>query len=219
MERLSGCGCGRLRQAAARWEGASQVAEVGAGPVDPARARADKVVMRLSDFDFDLPDEGAGANPAVLDGLVMGERLTVDGRTYAPHHVFRPEDIFGAGQSRYEDTNLEQLDQFLKILNYLGVKYGGLDPSEVIQLSAQDRLSIRNNVRSEYAAQAAAEPVYETLEGWAGSTRGARRWADLPAQAIKYVKRVEELVGAPVAMLSTSPERDDTVVVSDPYAG
>jgi adenylosuccinate synthase len=67
-------------------------------------------------------------------------------------------------------------------------------------------------------AQAAAEPVYETLEGWRDSTRGARSWADLPAQAIKYVRRIEELVEAPVTLLSTSPERDDTVMVRDPFA-
>ncbi len=68
------------------------------------------------------------------------------------------------------------------------------------------------------AAQSAAKPVYETLEGWSGSTRGARSWAQLPAQAIKYVKRIEELVEAPVTLLSTSPERDDTILMQDPFA-
>ena len=66
-------------------------------------------------------------------------------------------------------------------------------------------------------AQAAAKPIYETLEGWSQSTRGARSWAELPAQAIKYVRRIEELVEAPVTLLSTSPERDDTVMVRDPF--
>ncbi len=69
------------------------------------------------------------------------------------------------------------------------------------------------------AAQAAAVPLYETIEGWIGSTRGARSWADLPAQAIKYVRRIEELVEAPVTLLSTSPERDDTIPVRDPFEG
>ncbi len=68
-------------------------------------------------------------------------------------------------------------------------------------------------------AQAAAEPEYETLEGWSGSTRGARSSADLPAQAIKYVRRIEELVEAPVTLLSTSPERDDTILMKDPFEG
>ncbi len=69
------------------------------------------------------------------------------------------------------------------------------------------------------AAQAALEPVYETMPGWSESTKGARSWVDLPANAIKYIKRVEELIGAPVALLSTSPERDDTILVFDPFEG
>jgi adenylosuccinate synthase len=66
-------------------------------------------------------------------------------------------------------------------------------------------------------AQAAAVPVFESMAGWSGSTRGARSWAALPAQAIKYVRRIEELTGAPVTLLSTSPERDDTILVKDPF--
>jgi adenylosuccinate synthase len=68
-------------------------------------------------------------------------------------------------------------------------------------------------------AQAAAEPEYEVMEGWTDSTRGARTWGDLPAQAIKYVRRIEELVEAPVTLLSTSPERDDTILMKDPFEG
>jgi adenylosuccinate synthase len=66
--------------------------------------------------------------------------------------------------------------------------------------------------------QSRLKPVYETLEGWNESTAGKRSWVGLPAQAIKYVKRVEELIGCPVALLSTSPERDDTILVHDPFA-
>jgi adenylosuccinate synthase len=66
-------------------------------------------------------------------------------------------------------------------------------------------------------AQAEIEPVYETFEGWRESTRGARSYAVLPANAIKYIRRVEELIGAPVTMLSTSPEREDIVLVRDPF--
>ncbi len=69
------------------------------------------------------------------------------------------------------------------------------------------------------AAQARVAPIYITLEGWKESTVGARKWADLPAQAIKYVRQVEELIGAPVALLSTSPEREDTILVTDPFEG
>jgi len=62
-------------------------------------------------------------------------------------------------------------------------------------------------------------PVYEEMAGWSESTRGARSWADLPAQAIKYIRRVEELIRCPVALVSTSPEREDTILVRDPFAG
>jgi len=65
--------------------------------------------------------------------------------------------------------------------------------------------------------QARLTPVYETMEGWEETTQGARSWAELPANAIKYVRRVEELIGAPVALLSTSPDRDDTIMVQDPF--
>jgi adenylosuccinate synthase len=69
------------------------------------------------------------------------------------------------------------------------------------------------------ADQMRAKPIYEQVEGWPGSTRGARSWADLPARAIKYVRRIEELIRCPVALVSTSPERDDTILVRDPFAG
>jgi adenylosuccinate synthase len=66
--------------------------------------------------------------------------------------------------------------------------------------------------------QARCKPIYEEMPGWSQSTEGARSWADLPAEAIKYVRRVEELIDCPVALLSTSPERDDTILVTDPFA-
>ncbi|MCD7060431.1 adenylosuccinate synthase [Pelagibacterium xiamenense] len=66
-------------------------------------------------------------------------------------------------------------------------------------------------------AQSRVKPIYESLEGWKDTTAGARSWADLPAQAVKYVRHIEELIGAPVALLSTSPEREDTILVQDPF--
>jgi adenylosuccinate synthase len=111
------------------------------------------------------------------------------------------------------------------------VKVGGIEALVLTKLDVLDGLSelkigIGYDLRGERlarlpaapAAQAAVRPIYETLEGWSGSTRGARSWADLPAQAIKYVRRIEELVEAPVMLLSTSPERDDTIVMRDPFA-
>jgi adenylosuccinate synthase len=66
--------------------------------------------------------------------------------------------------------------------------------------------------------QAEIKPVYEDIEGWSGSTQGARSWAELPAQAIKYIRRIEELIECQVALLSTSPRREDTILVRDPFA-
>ncbi len=66
--------------------------------------------------------------------------------------------------------------------------------------------------------QARCKPIYEEIDGWSESTEGARSWADLPAQAIKYVRRIEELIQCPVALVSTSPEREDTILVTDPFA-
>ena len=99
-------------------------------------------------------------------------------------------------------TKLDILDGFDEIkvcVRYL------LDGQEIDRLPASQ------------AAQARVQPVYETIEGWSGVTAGARSWADLPAQAIKYVRRIEELIGAPVALLSTSPERGDTILVHNPF--
>jgi adenylosuccinate synthase len=111
------------------------------------------------------------------------------------------------------------------------VKVGGIHGLALTKLDVLDgicelRLCTGYSIRGEVfrhlpaaeGAQAAAEPIYETLEGWSESTRGARSWAQLPAQAIKYVRRIEELVEAPVTLLSTSPERDDTIMVRDPFA-
>jgi adenylosuccinate synthase len=101
-------------------------------------------------------------------------------------------------------TKLDVLDGFDSLKVCVGYKSG----SETLDYfpSAQ-------------GAQRAVEPIYETLEGWQESTRGARSWAQLPATAIKYIRRIEELIEAPVALLSTSPEREDTILVRDPFLG
>jgi len=111
------------------------------------------------------------------------------------------------------------------------IKTGGIDGIALTKLDVLDGFNevkfctayrcdgeIYDYVPAGMTAQARLEPVYETAEGWRESTRGARSWADLPATAIKYIVRLEELIGAPVALLSTSPERDDTVLVRDPFA-
>ncbi|MDQ2081827.1 adenylosuccinate synthase [Xanthobacteraceae bacterium Astr-EGSB] len=99
-------------------------------------------------------------------------------------------------------TKLDVLDGFDELKVCVGYR---LDGREIEYLPASEH------------AQAKAEPIYETIAGWSEVTAGARSWADLPAQAIKYVRRIEELVGCPVALLSTSPEREDTILMRNPF--
>ena len=88
-----------------------------------------------------------------------------------------------------------------------------------ICVSYNCRGKLLDHFPSNAADQAACTPIYEEMPGWQESTYGARTWADLPANAVKYIRRVEELTQIPVALLSTSPERDDTVLVKDPFSG
>jgi adenylosuccinate synthase len=96
-----------------------------------------------------------------------------------------------------------------------------LDGFEELRICTAYRLggSTVHHMPASPAAQERVEPVYETMPGWPESTKGARSWVDLPANAVKYIKRVEELIGAPVSLLSTSPQRDDTILVFDPFEG
>jgi adenylosuccinate synthase len=99
-------------------------------------------------------------------------------------------------------TKLDILDGLTTIEVCVGYR---LDGREIDYLPASEH------------AQSRVEPIYETVAGWQEPTAGARSWAELPAQAIKYVRRIEELVGCPVALLSTSPEREDTILVNNPF--
>ena len=116
---------------------------------------------------FETGDDDGLAAPDTLEGLVMGEQVTIGERSYPPHYAFSKKEVdgfFDQHGSRYTDTSLQQLDQFLKVLNHLGVKYGGLNPGELIELSAQDRLKIRNYLRTEFAMQADKEPNERMIE-------------------------------------------------------
>ena len=95
-----------------------------------------------------------------------------------------------------------------------------LDGLESLEVCTGYRIGDRLLTRlpASQAEQAAVEPVYERLEGWSESTAGATGWAQLPATAVKYVRRVEELIGCPVALLSTGPDREATVAMYDPFA-
>ncbi len=107
-----------------------------------------------------------------------------------------------SGVSGIALTKIDVLDGFETVKICTGYKLGGRDYDYLPPHSAD---------------QAKVEPVYEEMEGWQDSTAGARSWADLPAQAIKYIRRVEELIDCPVALVSTSPQREDTILVRDPF--
>ncbi len=157
---------------------------------------------------------GSGPFPTEQDnetGQKLGERGaefgTVTGRQRRCgwfDAVMVRQAIVTGGISGIALTKMDVLDGFAELKVCIAYK---LDGKRIHRLpaSAHD--------------QARVEPVYESFEGWTRSTRGARSWADLPATAVKYVRRLEELIGAPVAMLSTSPEREDVILMRDPFKG
>ena len=153
-----------------------------------------------------FPTEDFGA-----DGERMGERGrefgTVTGRKRRCgwfDAVMVRQAGLTAGITGMALTKLDVLDGFDTLKICTGYDCGG---------------QVLDYFPSNAAEQAACTPVYEEMPGWTESTYGARTWADLPANAVKYIRRVEELTGIPVALLSTSPERDDTILVKDPFSG
>jgi adenylosuccinate synthase len=155
---------------------------------------------------------GEGPFPCELDDEI-GQHLASVGRevgvnTGRPRRcgwfdaVLVRQTVKTSGISGIALTKLDVLDGLEQIKVCVGYE---LDGSHIDYLPAS------------MGAQARVKPIYETLEGWSQTTAGARSWADLPAQAIKYVRYIEEQIGAPVAMLSTSPERLDTILVVDPF--
>jgi adenylosuccinate synthase len=142
-------------------------------------------------------------------GLLLGDRGrefgTVTGRRRRCgwfDAVLVRQTVRTSGINGLALTKLDILDGLAEIKVCVGYR---LDGREIDYLPAAER------------AQARLEPIYESIEGWQESTAGARSWAQLPAQAIKYVRRIEELVGCTVALLSTSPEREDTILVHNPF--
>ncbi len=155
---------------------------------------------------------GEGPFPCELDDEI-GRHLATVGKevgvnTGRPRRcgwfdaVLVRQTVKTSGISGIALTKLDVLDGLKEIKVCVGYE---LDGSRIDYLPAS------------MGAQARVKPIYETLEGWSETTAGARSWADLPAQAIKYVRYIEEQIGAPVAMLSTSPERLDTILVVDPF--
>jgi adenylosuccinate synthase len=157
---------------------------------------------------------GEGPFPTELqdtDGRRLGERGrefgTVTGRARRCgwfDAVLVRQALAVSGAHGVALSKLDVLDGFERL--QVGVGYE-LDGQRLDHLPSGQR------------AQARVTPVYETLDGWAESTAGARSWRDLPAAAVKYVRRLEELIGAPVVLVSTSPERDDVILVRDPFLG
>ena len=156
---------------------------------------------------------GAGPFPAEQDNAV-GERLGTRGHEFGTV----------TGRKRrcgwFDAVLVRQSAAVSGITGIALTKLDILDGFDEIQICTGYRL--RGQELDYYPAnaadQAAIEPVYETMPGWSESTAGARSWAQLPAQAIKYIRRIEELIQCPVALVSTSPEREDTILVRDPFA-
>ena len=155
---------------------------------------------------------GAGPFPTELFDET-GERIGERGREFGTvtgrkrrcgwfDAVMVRQAIKTSGISGIALTKLDVLDGFDEIKVCTGYKLDG----DVV-----DRLPAGQG------AQSRIEPIYETFEGWKDTTAGARSWADLPAQAVKYVRQIEELIDCPIALLSTSPERDDTILMRDPF--
>ena len=156
---------------------------------------------------------GEGPFPTELlddDGQRLGERGHEFGTTTGRKRrcgwfdaaLVRQTCIVG-GVTGIALTKLDVLDGFETLKICTGYRLDGVEIDHLPTAAAQ---------------QARVEPIYETMPGWSQTTAGARRWMDLPAEAIKYIKRVEEIIDCPVALLSTSPERDDTILVTDPFA-
>lgn len=144
-------------------------------------------------------------------GRILGERGnefgTVTGRKRRCgwfDAVLVRQACYVAGMDGIALTKLDVLDAFDKIHICTGYRLDG---------------KIIDYLPASLGAQSRIEPFWEVFEGWKATTMGARRWADLPAQAIKYIRRVEELIETPVTLLSTSPQRDDTILVHDPFSG
>ncbi|WP_159730955.1 adenylosuccinate synthase [Methylosinus sp. Ce-a6] len=178
---------------------------------------------------------GSGLGPGAI-GYVLGIAKAYTTRVGGGPFPTELHDEIGAliGDRGHEfGTNTgrrRRCGWFDAVLTRQAVKTSGIDGIALTKLDILDGLDrievcthyLLDGVRidrlpASQAAQARVVPVYETIEGWKETTGGARSWADLPAQAIKYVRRIEELIGAPVALLSTSPERDDTILVRNPF--
>jgi adenylosuccinate synthase len=179
---------------------------------------------------------GSGISPAAI-GYVLGITKAYTTRVGSGPFPTEQDNEIGAllGERGHEFGTVtgrrRRCGWFDAVMVHQAVRVGGINGIALTKLDVLDGIeelkvcvgyTIDGEDVSRFPAgirdQASVTPVYETMEGWQSSTRGARSWADLPATAIKYVRRIEELIDAPVALLSTSPDRLDTILVRDPFA-
>ena len=178
---------------------------------------------------------GAGISPSAI-GYVLGITKAYTTRVGAGPFPTEQENEIGETLGRRGNefgTNTgrkRRCGWFDAVMVRQAIKFGGIDGIALTKLDVLDgfeELKICTGYRLDgklidylpaaTAQQARVEPVYETMAGWSESTRGARSYAQLPGEANKYVRRIEELIEAPVTLLSTSPDRDDTILIRDPF--
>ncbi len=178
----------------------------GLGPdaIDYVLGIVKAYTTRVGEGPFPTEDQGP-------DGQMLGERGhefgTVTGRQRRCgwfDAVLVRQTLKVSGVSGVALTKLDVLDGFEKLKVCTGYKIGDV---------------VYDYFPAGQDAQAKVEPIYEEMDGWSGSTAGARSWADLPAEAVKYVRRIEELLECPIALVSTSPEREDVILMKDPFEG
>jgi adenylosuccinate synthase len=180
---------------------------------------------------------GSGIGPKAI-GMVLG--ICKAYTTRVGSGPFPTEEISAIGEKIGErgrefgtvTGRKRRCGWFDSVMVRQAVKFGGIDGLTLTKLDVLDGFSelkictgykigkdVVDYLPADQFAQADIQPIYETIEGWQGTTAGARSWAQLPAQAIKYVRRIEELTQASVTILSTSPEREDTILMKDPFEG
>jgi adenylosuccinate synthase len=177
----------------------------GKGPVDRERLKRDLSEIANFVLQFARPvwvdlDEARACGRRILFEGAQGVLLDVDHGTYP----FVTSSNTVAGTTGIALTKIDVLDGLDKVKICIGYEING-KRFDYLPPHAADQARVR--------------PLYEEMPGWSESTAGARSWADLPARAIKYIRRIEELIRCPIALVSTSPERDDTILVRDPFSG
>ncbi|MEM8552153.1 MAG: adenylosuccinate synthetase, partial [Pseudomonadota bacterium] len=178
---------------------------------------------------------GAGVGPSALGrtlGITKAYTTRVGNGPFPTEQANETGELLGRRGAEFGTVTgrKRRCGWFDAVMVRQAVAAGGIDGLALTKLDVLDGLEtlkiciaykldgrVIDRLPPDAASQSRVEPVYETINGWQATTQGAKSWGELPAEAVKYVRHVEELVGAPVAMLSTSPERIDTILVDDPF--